>query len=196
MFELVYKFWMTSTFLCETDSLFGGKEFFHTNEMVAFSLSHWSLRCSNCHNPVTHPPAQQKPRASSVQELNLCLPSLRHPRAGGDRCPRDMLPGRGQSLPWIINFCLYSPSLLYSPVLFRTVIPAFVYLITCLLCQTQWAIWQPCWWPSVLLEWGSLPITYLAFSSRDSWLKGVRCFRFLGFLPPLGGFLILGQLLR
>lgn len=81
------------------------------------------------------------------------------------------------------QFSPLSPPLSHSLAVFRTVISAFVCLITCLLCQTQWAIWQPWWWPSVLLGWGSFPITYLAFSSRDSWLKGVRCFGFLGFLP-------------
>lgn len=84
------------------------------------------------------------------------------------------------------QFLPLSRVLSHSPVLFRAVISAFVYLITCLLCQTQWAIWQPWLWPSVLLERGAFPSAYPAFSSRDSWLEGVRCFRFLGFLPLSG----------
>lgn len=100
---------------------------------------------------------------------------------------RQMAQGQAARYRAIASLCCQfsplSPPLSHSLAVFRTVISAFVCLITCLLCQTQWAIWQPWWWPSVLLGWGSFPITYLAFSSRDSRLKGVRCFRFLGFLP-------------
>lgn len=61
MFQLVYNSQNTTTFIWETNSLFGGRRLFHTSEMATFSLSHWSLRHSNWQNPVTYPPHSRNP---------------------------------------------------------------------------------------------------------------------------------------
>lgn len=95
-----------------------------------------------------------------------------------------MLPGGDDnnfSINWLFLLLSASP---ISVILSSTISNSHVSLsLFDHLCQTWWGIWRGWHWPSVLLEWGSFSSLTCLSHSRDSWLRGVKCLTFLGFLP-------------